>query len=628
MSKRNMVISIIGRPNVGKSSVFNALMRHAFKTMTYDMPGVTRDRHYGIATFDDSDSEEPRDAILVDTGGFYPDGVKDSEFSKRDNINAFFNIMTDQAAIAIAESDLVLFIGDAREGLLPIDHKIASIIRAKGKPFWVLANKIDSDAQLGLEADYYSLGVEADCVFALSASHARGMFELRERIHVELLEFEKKQATNPMLSRGVTPREEVIAKVALIGAPNAGKSTLLNALTGSERALVSDIAGTTVDPIEAYFDIFFGKDALKLEETTSRPWDDRMLCRQYEEFRKNNPDFYESMQSSYIIENDGQDELEELEFSDDEELNFNDDDSDISLDALEENTPREMDEEIYEVSDRRNKEIYEDVFDEQDDDMATESFEDENEVSEAIDEGSFWRSIHLVDTAGIRRKKSVSGFIEEQSVYRSLRCITECDIVIFLIDAEKGMGHQDRRLIDIALDKGKSVIVALNKSDLIKKTINDPKKRKEWIQNLRDTVPWLDFCELIPVSALTGRGLGRLKDSIKKAILVRKSMVATGELNRSIFGIVERFPIILKRSGGKRFKVKYASMVKAAPPTILFFTNKSKGIPDNYKRYLKNALREEYGFNNTPIHLVFRTGSDLAKRMQKIQSVEDNLAEY
>jgi len=334
------------------------------------------------------------------------------------------------------------------------------------------------------------------------------------------------------------------------------------------------------------------------------------------------------MQSSYIIENDGQDELEELEFSDDEELNFNDDDSDISLDALEENTPREMDEEIYEVSDRRNKEIYEDVFDEQDDDMATESFEDENEVSEAIDEGSFWRSIHLVDTAGIRRKKSVSGFIEEQSVYRSLRCITECDIVIFLIDAEKGMGHQDRRLIDIALDKGKSVIVALNKSDLIKKTINDPKKRKEWIQNLRDTVPWLDFCELIPVSALTGRGLGRLKDSIKKAILVRKSMVATGELNRSIFGIVERFPIILKRSGGKRFKVKYASMVKAAPPTILFFTNKSKGIPDNYKRYLKNALREEYGFNNTPIHLVFRTGSDLAKRMQKIQSVEDNLAEY
>lgn len=614
MNSRNMVISLIGRPNVGKSSLFNALMKQQFKTMTHDMPGVTRDRHYGIATFTDKDPTYPLDAILVDTGGFYPDGVKENEFSKKDNVNSFFNIMTEQAAIAIGESDLVLFVGDAREGMLPIDEKIIEVIRSKGKKFWVLANKVDSDSQVGLEADFYSLGIDAECVFPVSASHARGLFDLKERIHQELMDFEhKKQNEAPSLSRGVTPREEVVAKVALIGAPNAGKSTLLNSLTGSKRALVSDIAGTTVDPIEAYFDLFFGPDALKLEKSSARPWDDGTLCRQYEEFRKNNQDFYQSMMESYVVENDGKDELDEL-FEDEGELNFEQIDSNIDLDQLESQSEEFVESENMQFDDELSQEIYSNVFEE-----TMEAVEDKDDEEEESQQGSHWRSVHLVDTAGIRRRKSVTGFIEEQSVYRSLRCITESDIVIYMIDATKGIGHQDRRLIDIALEKGKSVIVALNKSDLIRKTVNDPKKRKEWISDLRRTIPWLEFCELIPISAQNGRGLGRLKASLRKTILVRKSTVPTGELNRSIFEIVERFPIVLKKSGGKRFKVKYASMVKSDPPTVLFFTNKSKGIPENYKKYLKNALRKDFGFENTPIHLVFRTGSDLAKRIQRIQ---------
>ncbi|GAB4015627.1 MAG: hypothetical protein Fur0010_14760 [Bdellovibrio sp.] len=614
MNSRNMVISLIGRPNVGKSSLFNALMKQQFKTMTHDMPGVTRDRHYGIATFNDKDPTYPLDAILVDTGGFYPDGVKESEFTKKDNVNSFFNIMTEQAAIAIGESDLVLFVGDAREGMLPIDEKIIEVIRSKGKKFWVLANKVDSDSQVGLEADFYSLGIDAECVFPVSASHARGLFDLRERIHQELMDFEhKKQNEAPSLSRGVTPREEVVAKVALIGAPNAGKSTLLNSLTGSKRALVSEIAGTTVDPIEAYFDLFFGPDALKLEKSSVRPWDDGTLCRQYEEFRKNNQDFYQSMMESYVVENDGKDELDEL-FEDEDELNFEQSDSNIDLDQLDSQSDEYIESENMQFDDELSQEIYSNVFEE-----TMEAVENKEEEEEESQQGSHWRSIHLVDTAGIRRRKSVTGFIEEQSVYRSLRCITESDIVIYMIDATKGIGHQDRRLIDIALEKGKSVIVALNKSDLIRKTVNDPKKRKEWIADLRRTIPWLEFCELIPISAQNGRGLGRLKASLRKTILVRKSTVPTGELNRSIFEMVERFPIVLKKSGGKRFKVKYASMVKSDPPTVLLFTNKSKGIPENYKKYLKNALRKDFGFENTPIHLVFRTGSDLAKRIQRIQ---------
>lgn len=594
-----MVISLIGRPNVGKSSVFNRLMKKQYKAITHDLPGVTRDRHYGITTFKDYDDTQPRDAILVDTGGFYPQKIDErGKNSQEENANKFFNIMTEHAHQAIDESDLVLFVVDVREGALPFDQTIANYIRKQKKKMWLIVNKFDSENQRGDEIDFYSLGINSDEMFTVSAAHGLGMDNLKEVLHKEMIEFS--QSDNVMssasLQKGVTPREDVVSRLAIIGAPNAGKSTLLNLLVGSQRALVSDIAGTTVDPIEGYFDLYFGKEAKKLEEDLELYKNDHLLAKQYENFRSNNPDLYESLVSSYNLEEE-LDEYEEMDAEFDEEA---------------------IDGEESQFVDEAGERIYKQVFQEGESLQNSDEEATEETTEEVEDEGSFWRSIHIVDTAGIRQQKKIDDFVESQSVYRSLRCIAESDICIFMIDAQKGVSHQDKRLLDIAVDKGTSVIVCLNKIDLLGETVKDPALRKEWLLDIRDTIPWLNFCDVLPISAKNKRGIKSLKKNLIKTIMIRRQSVPTGELNRFVFNLIERHPVILKGSRGKRFRIKYASQIKSNPPTFLFFTNKSKGIPENYRRYLKNGLRTAFPLDNTPIHLIFRTGTDLQNRMKKV----------
>ncbi len=644
--KRSMVISLIGRPNVGKSTIFNRLMKKAHKAITFDKPGVTRDRHYGIATFAEVAHQESVDAIMVDTGGFYPQRIEENVPKKRDQImNKFFNIMTDQAKTAIRESDLILFVVDSREGVLPYDEIIADYIRKERKQFWVLVNKFDTEKQEGEELEFYSLGIGEEEMFKLSAEHGLGLLDLKTRLHKEILKFDR-QVNQEMsaLQKGVTPREKVVARLSLIGAPNAGKSTLLNLLLGSERALVSDIPGTTVDPIEGFFDLFFGKQAADLDEEVAFAKTDTLLFQQYEDFRANNPEVYQSLATSYNLEEEQTQGLpiydEENYLSAETPLYVPDsDDEEDFLPELSEEESNEYDNEVYETifSEELEDENLgeEELYD--DEEYSAEAYSDEEDFSEESEElpeeetsvafnaevekekkaGSQWRSLHLIDTAGIRRQKAVEGFIEQQSVYRSLRCITESDIIIFMIDSTIGISHQDRRLLDIALEKGKSVVVCLNKIDLLREKLPDEAAKKEWIKDLRETVPWLYYCDLIPISAKYGRHIGQLKEAIKKTILIRNRSISTGVLNRYIYQLVENHPVAIKNSGGKRFKVKYASMLKSSPPTFLFFTNLSKGIPDNYQNYLKNGLRREFSLDNTPIHLIFRTGEDLQKRLEK-----------
>ncbi|MCK5072616.1 MAG: 50S ribosome-binding GTPase [Bacteriovoracaceae bacterium] len=580
--KRSMVISIIGRPNVGKSSLFNRLMKRANKNITFDTPGVTRDRHYGITSFDELAGEEQREAIVIDTGGFYPEKVEEENGN-----NKFFNIMIDHAKMAILESDIVLLVVDIREGLIPFDEGIVNYLRGIKKKFWLVINKYDSDKQMGYEADFYTLGIPHENMYLVSSAHGVGMNNLFRKLNEEILCFENSidPGIVPKLQKGVTPREKVVARLAIVGAPNAGKSTLLNKLVGSQRALVSDVPGTTVDPIEGFFDLYFGKEVEALDNELSHGESRDLLIQQYEEFQRNNIDFHNTMITKYQKEG----EIGDME--NDEEL----------LEAL-----------IEDGDSSHNS--YDDVFVE----------EVESEIKSNEESGSFWRTVHLVDTAGIRRQKSVDGFVESQSVFRSLRSITEADIVIFMIDAVKGIGHQDSRLMDIALEKGKSLIVCLNKVDLLKDKIKTKKDRKNWLEDLRYKVPWLDFCELIPVSAKHGTYLGRVKNAIKETILVRKGRVSTAELNRTVFDLVEKNPVVAKRSGGKRLKVRYSSMVKSAPPTFILFTNCSKGIPENYRRYLRNGLRHEFSLLNTPVHLIFRTGSDLEKRRAALYGKESS----
>jgi GTP-binding protein len=186
-----------------------------------------------------------------------------------------------------------------------------------------------------------------------------------------------------------------------------------------------------------------------------------------------------------------------------------------------------------------------------------------------------------------------------------------------VVDATKGIGHQDRRLIDIALEKGKSVIILLNKMDLMKEKFKTHRDRKEWLLDLREKIPWLYYCDLIPISAKRHKGMQQLREALVRTILVRHKRIPTAELNRTITEIVEQNPIVLKGSKGRHFRVKYASLVKSAPPTFLLFTNKSQGIPENYKRYLQNAIRYAFRLDNSPVHIIFRTGYDLEQRAKK-----------
>lgn len=612
MSQRSMVVSIIGRPNVGKSTIFNRLMKKQHLAMTHDQPGVTRDRHYGILNLEEVVETKllSEEVILVDTGGFYPDKIEIDTHKKKNNVDPFFNIMADHAKLAIDESDLVLFIVDVREGLLPFDKGICDYIKSTKKPFWLVMNKFDTEKQEGDQYDFYTLGLDEDNMLRVSAEHNRGFYDIRCKILAMAEEFKKNEQTLEIdhLQKGVKPRNDVVSSVAIIGAPNAGKSTLLNCLVGAQRALVSEIAGTTVDPIEGYIDLYFGPDV----ET---------LSTKENQFRKDSTEIFEELKRfqetgdvdlNISVDEDDLSEEEKkiyVEYGQTVESTFADDASEVGASSEfsfdESNTGTEL---------YTEKEILKSI--EANWDSSQEEPVANLEFAQHINR---WRSVKIVDTAGIRKSKLVDGFIETQSVYRSLRSISESDIVLFMVDSTLGITHQDRRLCDIALEKGKSVIICLNKIDLLRETFADVKKKNEWLQNLRDEVPWLGFCQLVTISAQKNRNINYLREAIKRTVVTRNRKIPTGALNRCLLSLTDKNPVIVKKTNGTRFKVKYASMLKTSPPTFLLFSNKSLGIPENYRKYLINGLRKEFDLTNTPVHLIFRTSTDIERRMRKVE---------
>lgn len=609
LTKRSAVVSIIGRPNVGKSTIFNRLMRQSHLAMTHDQPGVTRDRHYGIMPLDEG-AGDAQEIILVDTGGFYPEKIEIDPKIKN-NVDPFFNIMADHAKLAIQESDLVLFVVDAREGLNPFDEGIYQFIRTQRRPVWLLVNKFDTEKQEGDEIDFYQLGIDPENLLLISAEHNRGLSDLRSRLWNYAGQFLKTTAADAeeAIQKGVKPAHDVVASVAIVGAPNAGKSTLLNALVGAQRALVSEIAGTTVDPIEGYIDLFFNQELAT-------------LANQDNPFRKDNETLFEEIlelaERGVDVDKDV-DEVDEAQY-----LEFGEMAPEFGLldeDEIKADAGNDQFESLDPVADFDMNEYFGAEAIEAALDTERHSPGEDVELKQAQEgQTEGFRSIKLVDTAGIRRAKKVEGFIEEQSVYRSLRAITEADIVIFMVDATIGITHQDRRLLDIALEKGKSLIICLNKVDLLKEIFRDQKKKKEWLADLKWQIPWLEFCQLITISARERRNLSMLKGALRETILVRNRKISTGQLNKSLTTLVDGHSVVVRKAGGVRFRVKYASMIKSAPPTFLLFTNKSQGIPDNYKKYLINGLRKDFGLANTPVHLIFRTSSDLDRRMKKIQA--------
>ncbi len=432
------VLALVGRPNVGKSTLFNRLAKKKL-AIVEDMPGVTRDRHYTEATL------AGREILLVDTGGFEPKNSDDMLVAMRR-----------QTELAIEEAHGIVLVTDASSGLRPEDKEIARRLRKAGKPFVVCVNKIDHDKHESALYEFHRLGAEH--VLPVSAEHGRGVSGL---IEAALAILPKAPEVEAQAAEGVR------AKIAVIGRPNAGKSSLVNRLLGEERHLATPIAGTTRDSIDS------------------------------------------------IIE--------------------------------------------------RGEDRY-----------------------------------CFIDTAGLRRKARISQRLEEFMVVSALRSLERADIVVLLLDAQELGTDQDAKIAALAHDRGKGIVIAVNKWDLPHEGLGPHNLREEITRHY----PFLTYARIVHLSARTGQGMEGLWKAIRATLEERERRVPTGELNRLLESLYEQHAPAFVR--GKRGKIYYATQVSVAPPTFVLQVNDPKRFGNDYARYLQNALRKTYGFEGTPLVIRFR----------------------
>ncbi|HHW92338.1 MAG TPA: ribosome biogenesis GTPase Der [Firmicutes bacterium] len=431
------LVAIVGRPNVGKSNLFNRLLQKRV-AIVEDEPGVTRDRLYGQMEWCG------REFILVDTGGIKVKGP--------DTIQHQVRI---QAEIAIKEADVVLFVVDGKEGLQPGDLDIAELLRPINKPVLVAVNKIDNREMEPQVWEFHSLGLPD--IIPISAIHGLNIGELLDAI-VSLFPPDT----------GEEIEKADIIKVAVVGKPNAGKSSLINSLLGQERLIVSSEPGTTRDAIDT----------------------------------------------------------------------------------------------LLERGDKRYL---------------------------------------LIDTAGLRRPARITVPTERYSVLRALRAVDRCDIVLLVIDATLGITEQDKRIGGYAHDSGRSLILVINKWDLIKK---DERTLGQYEKEIRHQLPFLSYAPVIFVSAHTGQRVQRILPLIDLVAQQQQMFIPTAELNRLINEALDLNPPTARQ--GKQGKIYYSSQVAVKPPVFLFFVNDPKLIHFSYLRYLENKIREGYNFTGTPLRLRMR----------------------
>ncbi|MCI0387719.1 MAG: ribosome biogenesis GTPase Der [Acidobacteria bacterium] len=437
------VVAIIGRPNVGKSTLFNRLIGSR-RSIVGDKPGITRDRIYGEAEW------QGRAFRVIDTGGIVPD----------DEAVIPINIFR-QARAAIEESILLLFIVDVRDGISPLDEELARILRTLNKPVLVVANKADTARVANYAAEFHRFGFED--VFPVSAEHSAGMGELLDAIIDRLPYVEAKKVDG----------EEI--KVAIIGRPNIGKSSLINKLLGEERVIVTPIPGTTRDAVDSVF------------KTT-------------------------------------------------------------------------------------------------------------NEEGKTI-------SLRLIDTAGIRRKGKTIEMTEKLSVVMARKHIERADVVLLLIDAVEGVTALDAHIAGYAHEAGRSIIIVVNKWDVVEKETNTVYQYEE---KIRDAMKFLDYAPIVFVSALTGQRLVKLPALIEKAKLARNLRIPTSALNQFFHDHLEQPRATI--SGKSRLKVLYITQAGTRPPTFVVFTSGTKTkMHFSYERYLINRLRESFDFFATPIRIKQRS---------------------
>lgn len=435
------LVAIVGRPNVGKSTLFNRLVGSK-KAIVLDTPGVTRDRHYGEAKW----AGPPFD--LIDTGGF-----------EMVDTSSIITQMREQALAAIEESDLVLFVVDGRSGVTPDDIEVARLLRNSGKASICAVNKIDSQKQDALMYEFYSLGL--DHIMPISAEHGRGVSDILEEIDERL-------GLSESYGQEVPEREDE-TRIALLGRPNVGKSTLTNRLLGEERMIVDSTAGTTRDAIDAPLVV--------------------------------------------------------------------------------------------------NGERY-----------------------------------LLIDTAGLRRKSNIKRWSSEGfSVMRTLRAVERCHVAIVLIDATEGITDQDAKIIGFTHEKGRALIILVNKWDAIEK---DHKTVEVYREQIERKLPFAGYAPILFISGLTGQRVHKLIDLVKRVREHHLFRSPTGPLNRWLEEVTQKHHPPTHKN--RRLRLYYVTQVRNAPPTLIFHCNHPEAVHFSYQRYLINQFKEHFGLEGTPIRLVFR----------------------
>ena len=431
------VVAIVGRPNVGKSTLFNVLAGERI-SIVQDTPGVTRDRIYAEVSWLDYNF------TLIDTGGIEPDSG-----------DIILSQMREQAQIAIDTADVIIFITDVRQGLVDADQKVADMLRRSKKPVILAVNKVDDFKKYMPDVyEFYNLGI-GDPV-PVSAASRLGIGDLLDEV--------AKHFTQEMLEEAEDDRP----RIAIVGKPNVGKSSLINKLTGENRVIVSDIAGTTRDAI----------------------------------------------------------------------------DTDIKYNGKE----------------------Y--VF---------------------------------IDTAGLRRKSKIKEDLERFSIIRTVAAVERADIAILVIDATEGVTEQDAKIAGIAHERGKGIIIAVNKWDDIEK--ND-KTIYEFTNKIKDTLAFMSYAEIIFVSAKTGQRLNKIYELVDHIVDAQTMRIPTGVLNEILTeAVAMKQPPSDK---GKRLKIYYMTQVSVKPPTFVMFVNDVALTHFSYTRYIENRIRESFGFRGTSIRFINR----------------------
>lgn len=431
------VVAIVGRPNVGKSTLFNALAGEKI-AIVKDTPGVTRDRIYADVTWLD------KEFTLIDTGGIEPDS-KDIILSQ----------MREQAQIAIDTADVIIFITDVKQGLVDADSKVADMLRRSGKPVVLVVNKVDNfDKYMPDVYEFYNLGI-GDPV-PVSAASRLGLGDMLDVVAEHFPEGSAQE------------EEDDRPRIAIVGKPNVGKSSIVNRLLGENRVIVSDVAGTTRDAIDTEI-VHNGKE--------------------------------------YIF----------------------------------------------------------------------------------------------IDTAGLRRKNKIKEELERYSIIRTVTAVERADVVLMVIDATEGVTEQDAKIAGIAHERGKGIIIVVNKWDAIEK--ND-RTMREYENDIRQVLSFMPYAEIMYVSAVTGQRLVKLYDMIDMVIENQTLRIATGVLNEIMTeAVAMQQPPSDK---GKRLKLYYITQVSVKPPTFVIFVNDKELMHFSYTRYLENKIREAFGFRGTSLKFFIR----------------------